>query len=156
MGTLAESLIELGRHPEAVTLIDDCLRHAAGTIVDPRLVPGVLDFRLRSFAELKDATGCRQTAELWERLERTDADSLYKAAVFRSVTAGLLPAGARSGDARKGMAWLTRAVAAGSDTPRLLSRMTQDRDLDPLRERDDFKLLMIDLTFPSDPFAGAR
>jgi hypothetical protein len=28
--------------------------------------------------------------------------------------------------------------------------------LDPLRSRDDFRLLMMDLEFPSDPFAAAR
>jgi tetratricopeptide (TPR) repeat protein len=156
MGTLAESLIDLGRHAEAVTVIDDCLRRTVGKTVDPRLVAGVLDFRLRSFARQKDATGCRRTAELWERLERKDADSLYTAAVFRSVTAGLSPANARDCDARKATEWLTRAVVAGYGAPRLVSRVTQDRDLDPLRDRDDFKLLMMDLAFPPHPFAGAR
>jgi hypothetical protein len=28
--------------------------------------------------------------------------------------------------------------------------------LDPLRSRDDSRLLMMDLEFPSDPFAAAR
>jgi hypothetical protein len=28
-----------------------------------------------------------------------------------------------------------------------------DADLDPLRVRDDFRLLMLDVTMPADPFA---
>jgi serine/threonine protein kinase len=155
MGALAGSLIDLGRHLEAVSLIDECLRLAAGRSVDPRLVPGLHEFRLRSFAKQKDGAGCHQTVEMWERLDRKDADSLYRAAVFRAVTAGILRGGARAGEGQKATAWLTRAVAAGYNVPRLLSRMTQDRDLDPLRDREDFKLLMMDLTFPPDPFAGA-
>ena len=64
MGNLAESLVALDRPSEAVAIIDDCLRRAEGKIVDPRLVPFVLDLRLRAFAKQKDAAGCRQTAEL--------------------------------------------------------------------------------------------
>jgi hypothetical protein len=45
---------------------------------------------LRAFAKQKDASGCRQTAEMWERLERKDADSLYSTARFRAVTASVL------------------------------------------------------------------
>jgi hypothetical protein len=153
MGTVAGSLIDLGRHLEAMSLIDDCLRRAAGRSVDPRLVPGLHEFRLRSFAKQRDGTGCRQTAESWEKLERKDAESLYRAAVFRSVTAGLLPAEARSDDARKAVEWLRCAVAAGYDRQRLLAQMTQDPDLAPLRGRDDFKLLMTDLAMPAQPFA---
>ena len=78
MGNLAESLVALDRPSEAVAIIDDCLRRAEGKVVDPRLVPFVLDLRLRAFAKQKDAAGCRQTAELWEKLNRNDADSLYR------------------------------------------------------------------------------
>jgi hypothetical protein len=35
----------------------------------------------------------------------------------------------------------------------MLSLMSIDRDLDPLRSRPDFQVLMMDLSFPSDPFA---
>jgi hypothetical protein len=31
--------------------------------------------------------------------------------------------------------------------------MQADTDLDPLRDREDFRLLMLDLAMPSDPFA---
>src|SRR5262245_39040987 len=34
--------------------------------------------------------------------------------------------------------------------------MQKDHDLDPLRSRPDFQLLMTDLAFPDDPFSAAR
>jgi tetratricopeptide (TPR) repeat protein len=37
--------------------------------------------------------------------------------------------------------------------PAQVDRLVEDTDLDPLRARPDFKLLMMDLAFPSDPFA---
>jgi hypothetical protein len=48
------------------------------------------------------------------------------------------------------MHWLHRAVAAGYKNVRL---MQKDSDLDPLRPRADFQLLMMDLSMPDDPFA---
>ena len=44
---------------------------------------------------------------------------------------------------------LRRAVTAGF---RDFAHMKVDADLDPLRRRDDFQLLMMDLTFPRVPF----
>jgi hypothetical protein len=48
---------------------------------------------------------------------------------------------------------LRRAVAAGY---RDYAHMQTDADLDPLRSRRDFQLLMMDLAMPADPFAAAR
>ena len=48
------------------------------------------------------------------------------------------------------MAVLRRAVAAGY---RQVDAMKRDPDLDPLRGRADFQSLMMDLAFPSNPFA---
>jgi len=45
---------------------------------------------------------------------------------------------------------LRRAVANGY---RNLPRFERDPDLDPLRKRPDFRLLMLELAFPADPFA---
>jgi tetratricopeptide (TPR) repeat protein len=47
------------------------------------------------------------------------------------------------------MAALRRAVAAGYANVPLIRR---DVDLDPLRSRRDFRELLMDLTFPADPF----
>ncbi len=164
MGNLAESLVVFDRPSEAVAIIDDCLRRAEGKVVDPQLVPFVLGLRLRACARQNDASGCRRRAELWEKLNRTDADSLYKAACYRAVTASLLRADDRTPDAGQqaeaeadiAMSWLAKAVAAGYDTPQRLAQMTRDRDLDALRDRADFRRLLAELLdrgFPKDPFA---
>jgi serine/threonine-protein kinase len=52
--------------------------------------------------------------------------------------------------AEQAMQWLYRAVARGY---RNVALMQRDPDLDPLRSRPDFQLLMMDLEFPDDPFA---
>jgi tetratricopeptide (TPR) repeat protein len=164
MANLAQSLIRDDRWSEALAIIDDCLTRVEGKAVDPRLVALVLDHRLRVFAKQGDASGCRQTAAMWERLDRKDADSLYGAACFRAITAAVfrskssLADGARQAsiEADKAMAWLSKAVAAGYDTPQQVAHMTQDPDLDSLRDRDDFRRLMAELMdrgFPADPFA---
>jgi hypothetical protein len=147
-----------------LTVIDDCLRRSKGTAVDPRVVPRALNWRLRAFAKQKDASGCRQTAEQWEKLNRTDAAGLYDAACNRAVTAGVLRAGDRTPDARRqsdaeadtAMSWLAKAIGAGYNTPRRLAHMTRDSDLDALRDRADFRRLLaeqFDRGFPRDPFA---
>jgi hypothetical protein len=50
----------------------------------------------------------------------------------------------------RAMVVLRDAVAAGY---RNVTWMKRDPDLEPLRSRPDFQLLMIDLTMPADPFA---
>jgi hypothetical protein len=52
-------------------------------------------------------------------------------------------------DANRAVAALRRAVAAGFANVPLIRR---DVDLDPLRPRRDFQLVLLDLTFPDDPF----
>ena len=149
---LAESLAELDRGAEAVSIIDECLSRSGGKHVNPRLIPGVVDLRLRHFERTKDAAGCRATAEIWEKLARTDAASLYNAACMRAVTARVIgedPRTPADGAARlageeadRAMAWLERAVAAGFKDA---SHAAKDKDLDPLRERADFRMLLTGL-----------
>jgi hypothetical protein len=115
-------------------------------------------------AKQKDASGCRQTAELWEKLNRNDAVSLYNAARYRAVTAGVLRSDDRTPDAGQhadaeadiAMSWLAKAVAAGYRAPQHLAHMTRDPDLDALRDRADFRHILaglFDRGFPKDPFA---
>jgi hypothetical protein len=54
--------------------------------------------------------------------------------------------------ADRAMEWLHRAVSAGW---RNVAIMQNDHDLDALRSRPDFQLLMMDLESPSDPFSTA-
>jgi hypothetical protein len=162
MHNLALSLFVLDRPSESVAIIDNCLSRVEGKVVDPQLVPLALGLRLLACAKQKDASDCRQTAELWEKRKRNDADSLYYAACFRAVTAGVLRAGDRTPDAGQqadadiAMCWLAKAVAAGYDAPQHLAQITRAHELDTLRDRADFRRLvaeLLDRGFPKDPFA---
>ncbi|HLJ93835.1 MAG TPA: serine/threonine-protein kinase [Gemmataceae bacterium] len=156
MWGVAESLMKLERGTEAVPIIDDCVQRAAGKVIDPPLFPFVMALRLRHFEKAKDPAGCRQTAEMWEKLNRADADSLYNAACWRAVTAAVLraadpsPAGAKQADAEaeQAMAWLKQAVAAGY---KKAAHMEKDKDLDALRDREDFKKLLLELKEATEP-----
>jgi tetratricopeptide (TPR) repeat protein len=166
MAGLAGSLVKLDRGAEAVTVIDECVQRAAGKLVDPRVLPEVMDLRLRHFAKTEDAAGCRQTAEMWEKLlvspdfmpdpkKKQDgnpvprAANLYTAACMRAVTAAVLKSNPAADAARlakeeadRAMAWLKQAVAAGYKDA---AHMAKDKDLDALRTREDYKRLLTEL-----------
>jgi hypothetical protein len=149
MSVMAECLVALNRGAEAVPIIDECCRLAAGKDVDPQIIPTVMDLRLRHFEKAKDAAGCRQSAEMWEHLNRPDVASLYAAARYRAVTAAVTSqaSGAdgprRAGEeADRAMAWLRQAVAAGF---RDVSRILEDEELTAVRRRADYAELLWNL-----------
>jgi tetratricopeptide (TPR) repeat protein len=146
MWGVAECLVKLGRGAEAVPIIDDCVARAAVKVVNPRLLPGVMDLRLRHFEKTKDPAGCRQTAEMWEKLNRADATSLYTATRMRAVTAATAGGKQADAEAEQAMAWLRKAVAAGYKDA---AHMEKDKDLDALRNREDFKKLLAELAADS-------
>ena len=94
-----------------------------------------------------------------ERLSvlQPDGYNLYNLACFRSLLSGV---GAQPGSGltaadvdRLGdlaVQSLRQAAAAGSED---VAFMRRDTDLDPLRARADFQLLLMDLTFPDEPLA---
>src|SRR5262245_12589461 len=151
MRDVAASLMTLGQGAEAVPIIDECVRLSAGQATDPRLIPNMIDFRLRYFKKINDASGCRETAEMWEMLNRTDATSLYKAAEIRAITTVVIgiadssEAGAKSAaaEADRAMEWLQKAVAAGYKNA---DQLAKDKDLDALRGRQDFQQLLAQLS----------
>jgi hypothetical protein len=55
-------------------------------------------------------------------------------------------------DAERAMAMLRRAIGKGMANTSLFS----DPDFDSLRSRPDFQALLLDLSFPADPFAPAE
>jgi eukaryotic-like serine/threonine-protein kinase len=107
---------------------------------------------LRRFEKTGDAAGCRERAEAWEGLNRTDAVSLYNAACYRAVTATVLKQDPKTPgadatrlakeEADRAMVWLKQAIAAGYKD---VAHMAKDRDLDALRDRQDFKKLVAEL-----------
>ena len=144
---LAQDLIAVHRGADALPLLDECLQRGVGKHVHFRFWE-VADVRLRYFQKAKNPEQCRTTAELWEKQQRTDAESLYQAAVCRAVTATVLNEASAPGadrarlakdEADRAMVWLNKAVAAGYDD---VDKMKTDKDLDTLRNRADFRTLM--------------
>jgi tetratricopeptide (TPR) repeat protein len=158
MHSLAWSYYALGRHAEALKLHEETL-----ALRKDRLGPGHPDTLLSrlgvasSLVQLgrgaEAAADCQRAAEAWEKLVGFDADSRYKydAACFRAVTAAALraadksPAGAKQAEAAadRAMAWLERAVAAGYHDA---AAMAAAQELDALRHRADFKVLLARLS----------
>jgi WD40 repeat protein/serine/threonine protein kinase len=108
--------------------------------------------RLRRCQEGKDAAGCLAAAAGHEALTRTDPWGLYNTACYRAVCAAVIRQDAKTpgadaprlaqGQADLAMAWLHKAVAAGYKNA---AHMKQEKDLDPLRGREDFKKLVREL-----------
>ena len=103
------------------------------------------------------AASFRKAIVLLEGLPSRTPEDHYNAACYHASLAGVadqIRAGITSAEARTeaehAMADLRRAVTSGF---RMLSLIAIDHDLDPLRSRADFQELMMDLTFPDDPFA---
>jgi hypothetical protein len=102
---------------------------------------------MEHFQRAQDVAGCRETADMWEALKRTDADSLYSAARMRAALAGAIRAtdkraGAQASaaaEADRAMAWLRQALAAGY---RRSASLKLDSVLEPLRDREDFQKLL--------------
>ena len=146
MWGVAAELYALDRGAEAVPITDECLRRAATLPVQPDVL-GLANLRVQYFAKRKDAAGCKASAELWEKMGRSDAASLYNAACYRAVTAAVIratdksPGAAREaeGQADRAIAWLKKALDAGYKNVASLSR---DTDLDALRDRADFKKMV--------------
>jgi serine/threonine protein kinase len=145
---VAQDLFLLGRGAESVGIIDECFRRAAGRVVNPALLPALIETRLRHFEKIGDPTGCRQTAVIWENLKRRDAESLYIAANLRAITSAVVRAFDKSASAPKeadreadqAMQWLKQAIGAGYQD---VDHIANDDNFDSLRNREDFKKLTL-------------
>ena len=83
--------------------------------------------------------------------------NLFETACCHAALAGLagragsgVSAAEGSEEATRAMGWLRRAVGVGY---RNANEVRIESALDPLRSRDDFRLIMMDLAFPAEPFA---
>jgi hypothetical protein len=150
MRNLAESYDSADRRAEALKLREETL-----ALRKARLGPDHPD-TLRSQMNVANsmlglgraaaaAALARQTAELWENSKRTDGESRYQAACSWAIAVAAVRADGKSAqpaglpEADRAMADLEQAVAAGFDAA---SQMTEDPDLDALRDRADFKALV--------------
>jgi eukaryotic-like serine/threonine-protein kinase len=155
MSALGLCYAELGRHAEAAKLHEQTL---AGRKI--KLGPDHADTisSMHALAMSYDALGRHaegvhlheEAAAACEKLKRTDGQSLYNAARYRAGLAASIRAGDKSGtemkpvtaEADRAMSWLRQAVAAGYEG---VATMKTDRDLDVLRDREDFKKLLAEL-----------
>jgi hypothetical protein len=88
---MAECLFALDRADEAIPFVDDCLGRSTRQLIDPDFLAKAADLRLRHYQEAQLSSGVRQTAEIWEKLNRSDAASLYKAGARLRALSLVLP-----------------------------------------------------------------
>ncbi len=161
LGRPAESLQSAGRALE---------RFERLTSEHPDIVPLQSQFALSlgHVGSMHQALGHRDAARralersclLLENHPQPEPVDLYNLACYRAHLAVLADIGAVGPlsqgrdlghqEAEAAMTALRRAIAAGYKN---LADMIRDPDLDPLRSRSDFQLLMMDLAMPAVPFA---
>jgi superkiller protein 3 len=117
-----------------------------------RFLGMALTLQVLPYRDKKDAAGCLAVAAEYETLKLTGYVSMYNAACIRAHCASAILEDPRTppADAARlakeqadlAMAWLHKAVAAGFKNA---AHMKQDKDLDALRDREDFKKLAADL-----------
>ncbi len=133
--------------------------------------PAIAEFRSNlalchiNIGQLKRQTGrpaealrsFREALALKESVPQPGAAGLYDLACLLSQMSAIAdaadsraPSDGKRAMADRAMRALRAAVAAGF---RDRKHIEKDSDLDPVRARADFQLLMLDLSFPADPFA---
>jgi serine/threonine protein kinase/Flp pilus assembly protein TadD len=160
-----------GRSTDALRLIDELLAKADRPGGSLRRDSALIALCVQHFGRLGDLGACRAAAERLEKQNPADPVSLYNAACCRAVIAAAQaqaggPDAARLAkeEADRAMAWLTKAVAAGfGDATGFgvggfgdAAEQFLHADLDPLRDREDFRKLLADLEAKSPPCARAR
>jgi tetratricopeptide (TPR) repeat protein len=143
-----------GEHTDALKLYNETLAQrkdkiGAGNPDVLRSIREMAGLRLHHYAKSKDAAGCRAMAEMCEQTQPTDPAGCYVAASYRAITAAVLRASGKpsettqaDAEAERAIAWLKQAVAAGYKD---VAKMKQDKDLDALRDRADFRRLVEEL-----------
>jgi len=162
MNNLARSYSSLGRQAEALMLREETLALRKAKLGPEH--PDTLGSQMNVASSMlslgrgaEAAALARQAAELWEKPYRADAGSRYQAACSRAITAaavraaGKSPHAASKAEADRAMVNLEQAVAAGFDSA---SRISDDHDLDTLRDRADFRALVAKLKSGKDAEAA--
>jgi eukaryotic-like serine/threonine-protein kinase len=161
---LCPGLLDTGRPAEALAAgeagrkaLQAILRDNPADLLVRKRLAGTEKYLGRALAavgRLDEAeTSIRSSLATLSDVSKPDRDVLYERGCALSLLAGRLP---KTSDARPrpeadlAMDALRAAVAAGFQNLALARTQT---DLDSLRARPDFQLLMRDLAFPRDPFS---
>jgi hypothetical protein len=106
------------------------------------------------------AADARRALGLCDGLPSPSSQDWFEAACCRAVLTGLagragsgVSAGEATSEADAAMGLVRKAVAMGY---RNIDAYRTEDALDPLRGREEFKLLMMDLAFPAEPLARAE
>jgi serine/threonine-protein kinase len=165
---IGRDLVELGRPGEALKPLERAVQLFDRLVADHPGVVGYeedLAFTQGQVANARKGLGrpaaarraLERAREIYERLSSVSAKYNLGCVESRlSELAQFDPAGGTGGGgaereahAERAIAALRRAVASGF---RHLDLMRSDPDLDPLRTRHNFKMLLMDLAFPVEPF----
>ncbi len=168
---LSVALRRLGRPAEARELCDQVI---AACEVVAKDQPERVGFRSilaeshlnRSLARraLSDPVGAaadaRRAVAVYDALPSRSGEIWFLSACAHAALAGLadqdgsgVSAAEAAGEAETAVAMLHKAVAMGY---RIAAAYRTHDALDPLRDREDFRLLLLDLAFPAEPFAAER
>ncbi len=152
MNGLADCLAALGRQAEAQKLREETLALQKGKLGPdhPDTIESMNALADSYTAAARHAEAVKlheETAAALERTKRTDPRSALNAARYRAALAASIWAGDKSrgetkrvaAETDKAMEWLRQAVAAGYGS---LAKLKEDKDLDILRDREDFKKLL--------------
>jgi tetratricopeptide (TPR) repeat protein len=155
------ALAALGRHPEAIEVFRaavaqqrGALGQASGSGHSRRCLADHYWNLSQSLRALRRPADAAAAARECLAISSDNPDRLYDMACELSLCVPLAGADDRAGQAAQDRyaAWaidaLRKAIAAGF---RDFAHMKVDTDLDPLRNRDDFQLLMMDFNFPANP-----
>ncbi len=107
-----------------------------------------------------DGRSIRQAVALLDAQTSPSGEFCFMSACAHAALAGLagqagsgVPAEERLPEAKRSMALLHQAVAMGYAN---VDAYRNEDALDPLRDRDDFRLLIADLVMPAEPFTPDR
>lgn len=150
MRRVALSLEKVDRGSELLALCDDYLRRVGERPANLDGFHAIVFVRIKHFARRGDPEGCKATAEIWEKLNRTDIYGCYNAAGLRAITGAVIrktdmtEQGAQQADAEadRAMDWLRKCAALGFKD---FAHMEKATDFESLRGREDFKKLVDEL-----------
>jgi len=138
-------LFDLNRSTEAIPLIDECLKRAAGPKAESGMINSLMTLRCRHFLKQRDLTQCLATMEMWEKRDLSQGGFLYDKACAWAALSSLkseIEKASALQEADRAMVLLQLAVTAGWND---VKQLEEDKDLDVLRDREDFRVLMMKL-----------
>jgi hypothetical protein len=150
-------------YEQAIAEIEAQVHEAPVNPMHRYIMVGLVRRRGLTRGDLGDRAGAADDARraLGMSEELTPSPSnLFETACCHAALAGLagragssVSAAEGSEEATRAMGWLLRAVGVGY---RNTNEVRIESALDPLRSRDDFRLIMMDLAFPAEPFAPTQ